>query len=391
LEVANAEFRVAFGTDADRFRPTSRVSIRTIRPSASLASLSHRNAVADEKGGVQFPILPPIESDVSTYPQQLLANLRLTSITIEHDTSDASIDHFESLLRETAEMGRSVIQHFRACVNDTISQSSEARATLDKLITLQDTVKAAAEENVSKRGLVPMQLTGRKRNRDSDDSQLTAVSRSASLLDGAKVVVQHTPPHSAIVKPVENRHVSISTDTAKRFGHFSLTWPEWLDPHALGTYSVTDSGEWLDVAEINQEPSDARSELVSDPDGRTGFLRRESSWKILMKKAKAEVNDEKTDGAQKKDFAISSTGKLKAWLKRKIMPDRAVKLEIVLDLDEEGCAVGREVKGSLPPTVPDGSYPSMDRVLRTSHIVLAAASRDLEAIRQCMTTVSVHF
>jgi len=39
-----------------------------------------------------------------------------------------------------------------------------------------------------------------------------------------------------------------------------------------------------------------------------------------------------------------STPKLKKWLKRKIMPARSCKLEIVKDVDEDHCASARDVR-----------------------------------------------
>jgi len=100
------------------------------------------------------------------------------------------------------------------------------------------------------------------------------------------------------------------------------------------------------------------------------------------------MNDERT--------ATKGTAKLRAWLRKKITPDPPLKLEIVKDIDETHCRVGREPKKDWhitfaedgPPETINSrnkSDPAIDKFLQRSHVVLAAANRDLDCI--CQRTI----
>jgi hypothetical protein len=69
------------------------------------------------------------------------------------------------------------------------------------------------------------------------------------------------------------------------------------------------------------------------------------------------------------------------------------RLEIVFDIDEKNCAVGREVKRLRgPPTIcGDAIDASIDNALRNSQVVLEAVKRDLESIRKSFVAVSFYF
>jgi len=77
-------------------------------------------------------------------------------------------------------------------------------------------------------------------------------------------------------------------------------------------------------------------------------------------------------------------------LKRKIMPDRLFKFEMVWDLEDDG-RVGREVKPACTNVFDQesGHISCFPTIPASSHIALAAASRDLDNIRQSMATVSL--
>jgi hypothetical protein len=77
----------------------------------------------------------------------------------------------------------------------------------------------------------------------------------------------------------------------------------------------------------------------------------------------------------------------KTWLKKKIVSDHRLRLEIASDIDEERCAVGREVKTAEQSVIMQTPKP-LDQNSRAHLVALIAASRDLGSIEECMTAVS---
>jgi len=85
-----------------------------------------------------------------------------------------------------------------------------------------------------------------------------------------------------------------------------------------------------------------------------------------------------TAGLRKPYSFLSSISRVKAWLTRMVALPR--RLEIVFDIDEKNCAVGREDKCLQgPPTICSAS---IDKALTNSQVVLEAAKRDLESIKK---------
>jgi hypothetical protein len=87
--------------------------------------------------------------------------------------------------------------------------------------------------------------------------------------------------------------------------------------------------------------------------------------------------------------------KVKAWLKRFVTQEdqpSSRKIEIVLDVDEGRCRVGREVKVSRSMSM-EKSYrgdplgATIDAALRTSQVVLDNARHDLESIHNHLAAV----
>jgi hypothetical protein len=134
--------------------------------------------------------------------------------------------------------------------------------------------------------------------------------------------------------------------------------------------------------------------------------RKDAFKNILAGRKKEEICmqelDEEKSGkpATAKNVARSGSSRFKTWLKKKTVPDRRpLQFEIVIDIDEERCPVGREVKvieesriiqRSAEKQLNQGATSTqtpLDPTLRGHLIVLIVASRDLGSIEDCMTTV----
>lgn len=104
-----------------------------------------------------------------------------------------------------------------------------------------------------------------------------------------------------------------------------------------------------------------------------------------------------------KNGSPSGSSRLRTWWKKNIVHEhRAHKVEVVVDIDEAGCPVGREVKTSgvdqvstvlpaAPPASHDAKKLPLDPEMRAHVIALISANRDLGSIEECMTAVSSVF
>ena len=344
-------------------------------------------------------VLPP-DFDIVFSSNQLLSNLRLTSPSLGSDTRRADVDHLESLLSETTELSTAVVRHFRACTEEAANELREANAMCDSLGTLLTAVKRGLE--------VPDQSTirGKKRNRDSDESQLTAVSTDSGYLEVAnlkrRTLADFLPPtEQPSFKPVHYRHVAVAADlpvleVSEVGGSRPFVWPEWLDSFMTNSESSPTSST-SHATNFMDEIERGLSMLELGTEGKIGNSMVEAAKFRAKKKTRDEVvgreesDNEKTAGrrhAANLRKRESGTSKLKAWLKRKIMPERSLKLEIVWDIEDDG-RIGREVKNETIP--PDHVGQQIVSIHPSFQIALAAASRDLDSIRWSATSVSRTF
>jgi len=92
-------------------------------------------------------------------------------------------------------------------------------------------------------------------------------------------------------------------------------------------------------------------------------------------------------GLEKQRSFLTNTLRVKGWLKRMVTPVHTPrKLEIVIDIDDKNCIVGREVKclPGPPTTCGDAIDASIDNALKTSQVVLEAVRRDLQSIEKSL-------
>ncbi|KAJ7183228.1 hypothetical protein C8R46DRAFT_939255 [Mycena filopes] len=184
LEVCKPEFRAAFGEQFEDLRSGSSLSCHTIRPSASLTSLVSMLSTTPPRDD-EASVLDDV--DISTSSEQLLANLRLTSPSENHNASAFHLSFLDNLIREAADITAVVATHYRTVTNEATKDVQNLRRNTDKMQVVLDRACRDVEQAMKARGLAP--LPSRRRvNRESEDSQATAVGDddSGALLLEAK-------------------------------------------------------------------------------------------------------------------------------------------------------------------------------------------------------------
>jgi hypothetical protein len=423
LEVAKPQFRPAFGTE----RPESSVSVRTIRPSMSLVSLP---PLHDPKSSMQSARDVPLSSpsladfDVASCSNYLLDNLGFISAELSHHKQSTRLDAIQDLLEKTRQTSRDILSHLRTQVDEARRELGDAKATFCRIDGLWGIVSHGAEVRLKNgraadEGLLSELINARRLTRDSADSQATAVSDSCPVfypeppslkhdsvreLETYVTVAQYKDASIATEPPLLNVTAPQSTVINVRPG----LWPEWLDslipnpdstPHVHRFRNLDHTGH--DVfgrpRKQNSRPSTPRKDSLKSI---LTVWRKEEIW--------PQMSDEEKLGksgldAMTKSVARSGSAKFRAWLKNKMVFDhRPLKFEIVIDIDEERCPVGREVKSTSEAGIPQKlpgkplsqeSVPSakvpLDPIFRGHLVALVAASRDLGGIEDCMTTVRI--
>ncbi|KAF8637813.1 hypothetical protein AX16_010731 [Volvariella volvacea WC 439] len=282
-------------------------------------------------------------------------------------------------------------------------------------------------------------------------------------------VITRSASRDDIAKRQSSTHVSVGTQTylfdfldVHGISNCDLSatqWPEWFDDvlrhrdDPTGIQVTQEEkvliGKLLDAErEIQQYEkkllaagttipwaiSDRhRSAPISDPAASSALLSaardKDPKIKQLLKKKKRieeKINELVVSSSSDASAAGSKTGtsKFKAWIKKKLdvmhergtsnsgsgadkLPAPKRKVEIVFDLDESNCNVGREVSGIpnvvISPVGDDESGdspafvfkvnefdPVVENALKTSKSVLGAARKDLMSISQCLKSVDKH-
>lgn len=374
LEVAKSEYLDVFG-NGDK-RPSSVLSNHTIRPVDSFVSLA--SVYFDSQTTDSSSICSTDPFDIDSTIHQLLTSLRVTSPTTYHRKhSSEHINYLESNLEKTTHQCDQIIQHFRDRINEATKVVSDLQRNADKIDTMRDMVLAASQAKLILRGIF-----AKKRNRDSEDSQLTAFSHD-------NIVRSRRPQHTT------HGHTSTATQTdhsiARNISPFN---PTWLDRFIQSPNSTSCKSYLNDLGEVSSESQKKYHGGTTSP---TKIAT--NKFKQLAKKQKR--LEEKfydlqlEEGLGKQHSFSSSTSRVKAWLKRMVapVPQTPRRLEVVFDIDETNCAVGREVKRLQgPPRIcGDAIDASIDNALRNSQVVLEAVKRDLESIEKSFVAVNFYF
>ncbi|KAJ6608679.1 hypothetical protein B0H10DRAFT_1815316 [Mycena sp. CBHHK59/15] len=341
LEVCKPEFRAAFGEQFEDLRSASSLSCYTIRPSTSTASLSSWNS------GPSLSRVPDDDAslvldnvDISASSEQLLVNLRLTSPAENHKTTPFHLNFLDNLVREAADITAIVATHYRTITAEATKDVQALRSSAGKLQAALDRASRDVDQSMRARGLSPTQH--RKRcNRESEDSQATAVS---------------------------------------------------IDPPANAPSLAVDAAD--EVYDIFVLKANAQKDGLCAPSMeclKTGSMG-------LAENAVKHAREE--DKSPKRHQ--SGTTKLKAWMRRKLLPADVAEPQMVgLPLAKQRlrptlAVIPEHVKPvatSLPATPVDLDLSAdewMNGLLRTSYATLEAASRDLDRIAECIASAE-HF
>jgi hypothetical protein len=196
-----------------------------------------------------------------------------------------------------------------------------------------------------------------------------------------KSILKETEPKVyADASVLTDPSASVPLATTSASGARTVPWPEWLDSFILSADSTTYKAHLANLIEIERElfSREAMSSLEEK------VPNKETKLKSLLRSRKRYEKVEK-----------SGASKLKNWLKKKIMTEKPLKLQIAYDLNGE-CAVGREVKvdfTQLSITISDSEKPSKAASIspspssdgsHSSQVVLSGASRDLSSIDECL-------
>ncbi|KAJ7086153.1 hypothetical protein B0H15DRAFT_845590 [Mycena belliarum] len=353
LDVCKPEFRAAFGQQLEDLRSDSSLSSYTIRPATSMTSLSTWSSQEDPSYSDETSVLDNV--DISASAEQLLANLRLTSPTESHQATPFHLNFLDNLVHEAADITAIVAAHYRTVATEAAKDAQLLRANADKMQLLLDRTHRDVEQAMQARGVAP--LVPRKRfNRDSEDSQATAVSVESP--DGAA-------PWSAL----RGNSVLNEKGTAEGLeGPYRLS-VEHLIKDAMGDELV----QPVHLMQLADVPVDLGA----------------SPLKSIKKK--------------------SGATKLRAWMKRKLLPLEVSaielksvappptppkaprpKLEVIL---EQQVQTMKPIFAPHRPHLADPDLSAdawMDGLLQTSHATLQAAGHDLDRIRECVASAE-HF
>ncbi|PPQ83092.1 hypothetical protein CVT25_003796 [Psilocybe cyanescens] len=411
FEVAKKEFHHAFVTENDNI-PASALSNCNMRPSDSFASLSSFSDLKLFYSGIVSDGSSIYSSsdafDVVAATHLLLQNLRATSITHNHPKNLAHIQSLEDRLDETLSQCNSIVVHFRSRIEEASRVVSDLQKSADRINAVRDGVALATRSKSIMRQIKPM--SSKRRQRDSEDSQTTAVHPDDGTASAPSAPQTHT-------RHGDNNRVSTGVQTTL------------LDMFVVNNSPSPSDAAWMERFVRSPESGACRAhfEVIWDAECQLSQIRQHQTQRslsstpvspisndsskstlklkhIMKKKKKLEdkILELESDSDHlrflKKD-SISGTSRVKAWLKRMMVstaaePQRSSsKLEVVLDpQDENTCNVGHETKRpspnptSKPPSTKSGDVldASIDNALRTSPVVLENAHRDLLSINECL-------
>ena len=288
----------------------------------------------------------------------------------------------EDRVDDASDQANAIVVHFRARIEEATKIVQELHKAAERIESVRSGVVVATNGKLLLRGITPVQ--SRRRNRDSEDSQLTFVDNDNVTFDFP------TPPRTPL--PMAGGRVSTGTQTAlldlyaadgAASMHSAAALLDRLTPPTSPTSSAQMSCLWeiereLKALELPVEPTPAEVSPTKTA------LRLKHVMKKRRKLEERLLDIEAGLYAQKKDPA-SPPARLKAWFRRFVAPAQPAPAPVIVhDLRGE-CNVGREVRAPPQPAPRRADADAIiDGALRTSKVVLEAAQRDLASIAECL-------
>ena len=312
--------------------------------------------------------------------QGLLSNLCTTSPSIDHERTPVYLQRFEDCLDNTNEQCSAIVIHFRSCIEEATQVLHELERKVERIDSLRNIVCLASRGKILARELIPLRT--RRRQRDSEDSQATFSSERVMFTHGRPSPVCIGTQTGLLDFMTANSMTKIKDD--------------WIDG-LCGSESVTCKTYLKDLWNAERELTELKKLYLANADSPSSSKLAMKIQYALKKKTKLEakiVEFAASRGKSSKHGMLSGPSRMKAWLKRIVTPEDQPaprRPEIVLDLDEEHCAVGKEVNMlqsvSMKKSYDDPLDATIDAALRTSQVVLDNARHDLESIHNHLAAV----
>lgn len=381
LEICKPEFQSAFGNNNDA--PLAFSSLSSQNFHQSFASLSEWSPTSNSSEDDVLSLYSPSEVDLSSQAHQLLSNLRLTSPSCRHSSDFGHIQELESLIDDTKELTHTVICKFRARLQIAIKEVQDLRGNAERTTVFKNVVAHAANGKLGVRGLSP--ILARKKHRDSEDSQATAVSRCHG--DDLSQTLPYSPVGSLSRARTATQTFIKESSMTDLSSEKLLSTSNFLD---IGVVNSVCTTYMPDLNRVDREVALYEARIATDnveSPVEDNSVTVDENLAHLVTGRKGE----------KKDVSLSGAAKLKAWFKRIIAPeDRPPKLRRPLTPEHQDDKTGEANVSIVPFAVQEASDSScdplfdasIDNTLQTSHLILSAAERDLDSIGQCVTAVS---
>lgn len=374
-DVCKVEFSSAFRLCSV---PSSPIPSNYIQSTDSLISPSEYTLLDSPIYDDSSFILSLSQFDLDATVQGLLSNLCITSPSINHLRTPVHIQHLGDCLDNANDQCNAIVVHFRARIEEATHVIQELESRVERIDSLRNIVYLASGGKLLARELTP--LRPRNSQRDSQDSQITLSSEQVSFT------------HSRIHRSKSCPFVCVGTQTSlldfMAANLMTKITDDWIDTLCDSFEPVACKTHFKDLWNVERE----LTRLTRLPSTSTDADMSSKLHHLFKKKAKLETKilDLTTSRDKASRVPLSGPSRMKAWLKRFVTQDiqpAPRKLEIVLDLDEERCCVGREARLSAKKLYDDLLDYSIDTALRTSQVVLDNARRDLQSIHNHLAAV----
>ncbi|KAI0040093.1 ankyrin [Auriscalpium vulgare] len=408
LEVAKPEFRAVFGIHDEALRPASAASHLTIRPlhtSSSVPSLHASTRLLPRSPRSTPAPLPAVlnAADASSAFERVLRNLRTVTDGVpafgEPPLNEEALYRLEELLRDVMTDSQSALRMLHARMDETRDGLATARTTWTHMDTLLDSTAQLVEEQVLKEAVARQKAdepVGRNRSGTmaSADSQTTAVSDHESDLVADENAVGSFPDADELPAP----------------------WPVWLDPSSPTspeTHSTISPGDipapgrvysglksYKSMSDLTNAYAHASLSLSLSPTRASHTARpqrraRADTLNSTTAAKRPQRSEPSSSKSSVKEGEKGSGARIKAWFRRKLLPERAAPIPRLPTPEPE--------KASRPEPEPrwstntlcegiealekGGKEAQAEYVQRTArhYRALAAAGKDLARIDECMS------
>ena len=327
--------------------------------------------------------------NIRIFPHSIIENLLSATGELDSEPEDVNFATVEDLIQQTTEMGEDVLVHMQSRANHAATELSIARQKFMIVESLVEDVRRMAQL-VHGASLVDSDQpwdpsdAQRRRTTDSDSSERTAVSSAGASSTTLLQISERNASDAYILLSVQNSQNSRSPfsrgiDTIQPVASTSTSYPS----------SLHDTTQLL---RPTKSLVDLRHHSLQAPEDK-GFLKLPWVKDITRKRSKSDIQVH-VDASERASFlwvgdsrepSASGVSKVKAWFRRKLMPDlpaisvgeKNVETSTPEDLRGRPSDISRISTSSLRPDI---SYSSA----ATSR-ALSVCNADLRCIQECLS------